>query len=295
MRPPAFLFDPPYTVLAPLRQTAAVVLDSPHSGSYYPNDFLRASRLKAIELRRSEDCYVDELFGEAVSAGAPLLKANFPRAYIDLNREPNELDPHLIDGPLPRTANASSVRVVGGLGTIPRVVSEGEEIYRSRISLREALARIADLYEPYHAALSRLMAETHASFGGALLIDCHSMPSSAAGSPVGGQPDIVLGDRHGVSCSTALVDRMEALFRAEGLKVQRNRPYAGGFITESHGHPARGFHAIQIEVNRAIYMNERTLQKLDRFPALKQSITGVLGELLPEVLGLLGAFSVAAE
>jgi N-formylglutamate amidohydrolase len=295
MRTPGFIFDPPYTIVAPVHQTASVVLDSPHSGSYYPPEFLRASRLRASELRRSEDCYVDELFSDAIAAGAPLLKANFPRAYIDLNREPNELDPHLIDGPLPRTANASSVRVVGGLGTIPRIVSEGEEIYRNKISLRDAMLRISELYEPYHAALSSLLATTQRKFGCALLVDCHSMPSSAAGSSPAGQPDIVLGDRHGVSCGTALVDRLESLLRAQGLRVQRNRPYAGGFITESYGRPARGLHAVQIEVNRAIYMNERTLARLDRFATLKRSIGAVLRDLLPEAQGLLSAFGVAAE
>src|SRR5262245_25198559 len=165
MHNPAGLFDPPFIILTPQRHSAAAVLNSPHSGSHYPQAFLASTRLQATALRRSEDCYVDELFASASNAGAPLLKANFPRAYLDLNREPNELDPHLIEGPLPRTANASSVRVVGGLGTIPRVVSEGEEIYRRKIPLGEALARIAQLYEPYHRALGELMAKTRASFG----------------------------------------------------------------------------------------------------------------------------------
>lgn len=295
MPPPANIFDPPYTIVNPATQTAAVVLDSPHSGSHYPAEFLKASRLQASELRRSEDCYVDELFADTVDAGAPLLKANFPRAYIDLNREPNELDPHLIDGPLPQSANASSVRVVGGLGTIPRVVSEGEEIYRRKISLADALSRISCLYEPYHAALSNLMSSTHGKFGSALLIDCHSMPSSAAGTTLSGQPDIVLGDRHGASCATAIIERMEQLFRSRGLRVQRNRPYAGGFITENYGKPAAGFHAIQIEVNRAIYVNERTLVPLERFAALKRTITEALSQLLPEVSGMISPLPVAAE
>ena len=295
MRPSSFIFDPPYTILHPAIQTAAAVLDSPHSGSHYPAEFLKASRLQAAELRRSEDCYVDELFADAVAAGAPLLKANFPRAYIDLNREPNELDPHLIDGPLPRSANASSVRVVGGLGTIPRVVSEGEEIYRHKISLADALARISGLYEPYHAALSGLMSSTHKMFGAALLIDCHSMPSSAAGTSLSGQPDIVLGDRHGASCATPLVERIEALFRSLGLRVLRNRPYAGGFITESYGRPSAGFHAVQIEINRAIYVNERTLEPLERFSTLKRLITETFRHFLPEVQSLIAPLRVAAE
>jgi N-formylglutamate amidohydrolase len=296
MHSPNDLFDPPFTILKPHRHSAAAVLNSPHSGSRYPQAFLASTRLQATALRRSEDCYVDELFASASPAGAPLLKANFPRAYLDLNREPNELDPHLIEGPLPRTANASSVRVVGGLGTIPRVVSEGEEIYRRKIPLAEALARIAQLYEPYHHALAELMAKARTNFGAALLIDCHSMPSTAASSsqnvPL---PDIVIGDRHGSTTTTALVERIENLFRRHGLKVQRNRPYAGGFITECYGRPAKGFHAVQIEINRAIYMNERTLVRHSGFSTLKQVNADVLKTLLPEVRDLISPLQAAAE
>lgn len=292
---PANLFDPPFTILRPERPSAAAVLNSPHSGSEYPRAFLSNTKLQATALRRSEDCYVDELFASAPDAGAPLLKANFPRAYLDLNREPNELDPHLIEGPLPRTANASSVRVIGGLGTIPRVVSEGEEIYRRKIPLSEALARIAQLYEPYHRALGDLMAKTRASFGAALLIDCHSMPSTAASSQTAPLPDIVIGDRHGSTTTAALVERLEHLFRRHGLKVQRNRPYAGGFITECYGRPSKGFHAVQIEINRAIYMNERTLVRHSGFSTLKQVNADMLRTLLPEVRDLISPLRAAAE
>jgi N-formylglutamate amidohydrolase len=296
MHNPADLFDPPFTILRPARQTAAAVLNSPHSGSHYPQAFLSTTRLQATALRRSEDCYVDELFASAAEAGAPLLKANFPRAFLDLNREPNELDPHLIEGPLPRTANASSVRVVGGLGTIPRVVSEGEEIYRRKIALGEALARIARLYEPYHKALADLMSATRQIFGAALLIDCHSMPSTAASSSaVAPLPDIVVGDRHGSTTTAALVERIEHLFRRHGLKVQRNRPYAGGFITECYGRPAKGFHAVQIEINRAIYMNERTLVRHSGFSALKKINAEILLALLPDVQSLISPLRAAAE
>jgi N-formylglutamate amidohydrolase len=297
MTDPADLFDPPFTILKPVRQTAAAVLNSPHSGSQYPAQFLKTTRLHPTALRRSEDCYVDELFAAAVDAGAPLLKANFPRAFLDLNREPNELDPHLIEGPLPRSANASSVRVVGGLGAIPRVVSEGEEIYRRKIPLSDALNRIAQLYEPYHAALAALMAATRSAFSAALLMDCHSMPSSAAGSASAAspQPDIVIGDRHGTSTSSALIERLEQLFRSHGLKVQRNRPYAGGFITECYGRPAVGFHAVQIEINRAIYMNEKTLSKSSGFAVLKNINADVLNKLLPDVQALIAPLRAAAE
>jgi N-formylglutamate amidohydrolase len=296
MRSPASLFDPPFTVLAPARQTVPVVFNSPHSGCHYPEDFLRVSRLAASTLRRSEDCYVDELFAAAVGCGAPLIKANFPRAYVDVNREPWELDPHLIDGPLPRNANTSSVRVAGGLGTIPRIVCEGEDIYYRKITIAEALARIRDLYEPYHAALADLLSRTRRTFGAAVLIDCHSMPSSAAangGSPA--NPDVVLGDRHGNSCADAIVDILEQKLRSTGLRVQRNRPYAGGFITETHGKPAQGYHAIQIELNRAAYLDERTLARQTRFEDVKRKLTAVLKSFLPEVENLAQPRRIAAE
>jgi N-formylglutamate amidohydrolase len=296
MRSPAILFDPPFTVLAPARQTVPVVFNSPHSGCHYPEDFLRVSRLAASTLRRSEDCYVDELFAAAVGCGAPLIKANFPRAYVDVNREPWELDPHLIDGPLPRNANTSSVRVAGGLGTIPRIVCEGEDIYYRKITMAEVLARIRDLYEPYHAALANLLSRTRRTFGVAVLIDCHSMPSSATangGSPV--NPDVVLGDRHGNSCADAVVDILEQKLRSTGLRVQRNRPYAGGFITETHGKPAQGYHAIQIELNRAAYLDERTLARQTRFEDVKRKLTAVLKSFLPEVESLVLPRRIAAE
>jgi N-formylglutamate amidohydrolase len=297
MNNPADLFHPPFLVLAPVEQTAAAVFNSPHSGSHYPAQFLSTTRLQPTALRRSEDCYVDELFASAVDAGAPLLKANFPRTFLDLNREPNEFDPHLIEGPLPRAANASSVRVVGGLGTIPRVVSEGEEIYRRKISLTDALARVAHLYEPYHAALAGLMSATRLKFGVALLIDCHSMPSSAASTaaPIVSQPEIVIGDRHGNSTDLILIERIEQLYRNHGLRVQRNRPYAGGFITERYGRPSEGFHAVQIEVNRASYMNERTLVRHSGFTALKAINASVLKALMPDVESLLSPRRAAAE
>jgi N-formylglutamate amidohydrolase len=248
-------------------------------------------------LRRSEDCYVDELFAAAVGCGAPLIKANFPRAYVDVNREPCELDPHLIDGPLPRNANTSSVRVAGGLGTVPRIVCEGEDIYYRKISIADALARITDLYEPYHAALAELLHRTRRTFGAAVLIDCHSMPSSAAANGVSPRtfPDIVLGDRHGNSCAEAVVDILERKLRAAGMRVQRNRPYAGGFITETYGKPEQGFHAIQIELNRAAYLDERTLARQTRFEDVKRKLTAVLKAFLPEVQNLVLPRRVAAE
>ena len=297
MPSPASLFDPPFTILSPARQTVPVVFNSPHSGCQYPEDFLRLSRLAACTLRRSEDCYVDELFAAAVGCGAPLIKANFPRAYVDVNREPGELDPNLIDGPLPPNANTSSVRVAGGLGTVPRIVCEGEDIYHRKISITDALARISELYEPYHAALADLLDRTRRTFGAAILIDCHSMPSSAAvgsGSSVT-NPDIVLGDRHGNSCADAVVELLEQKLRAVGMRVQRNRPYAGGFITETYGKPAQGLHAVQIEVNRAAYLDERTLVRQTRFDDVRRKLAAVLRAFLPEVHNLVLPRRIAAE
>src|SRR5262245_33311762 len=194
--------DPPFSVSYPQRLAVPCVFNSPHSGSRYPKSFLASSRLDPLTLRRSEDCHVDQLFAAAVTLGAPMLKANFPRAFLDVNREPWELDPAMFDGELPAFVNTGSARVAGGLGTIPRIVCEHEEIYSERLSFRDAERRIRSYYLPYHAMLQRLMSDTVAQFGVAILVDCHSMPSSAASGPAArtARPDIVLGDRDGSSC-----------------------------------------------------------------------------------------------
>jgi N-formylglutamate amidohydrolase len=270
---------PPYTLLRPKQQLAPVVFCSPHSGRVYPRAFLDASRLDAHTLRKSEDCFVDELFEPVVALGAPLLAARFPRAYLDVNREPYELDPELFSGRLPEYANTQSARVIGGLGTIARIVADMEEIYRERLPIGAGLERIEWLYRPFHAALADLLETTRRRFGLAVLIDCHSMPSASMGHPVGGRPHFVLGDRFGASCDAKLTRFIRDCLVGLGYDVQVNRPYAGGFITEYYGHPLRGVQSLQLEVNRALYLNEATLTKNKHFPALARTLADLASKV----------------
>jgi N-formylglutamate amidohydrolase len=257
----------PVVVHRPSRVTVPLVLSSPHSGRHYPVSFLEASRLDLARLRRSEDCFVEELFADAVSLGAPLLAARFPRAYIDVNREPFELDPELFSDALPDYANTRSLRVAGGLGTIARVVADGEEIYRAPMRTVDALQRIARLYRPYHQMLATLLEQATRRFGAAVLIDCHSMPSNGCGAT--NRPDFVLGDRFGTSCDPALTRHVSEVLKEMGYDVALNRPYAGGYITEHYGRPSLGAHALQLEVNRALYMDEQTLRPTRGFDQLR--------------------------
>jgi len=270
---------PDFEVLAPARQRLPLVFNSPHSGCVYPAEFLAASRLSEQAIRRSEDSFVDELFATVVERGAPLLKANFPRAWLDVNREPYELDPSMFSGRLPTYANIRSVRVAGGLGTIARIVSETEEIYARPLAVEEALARIERVYKPYHAALGRLLSETRAGFGIAVLIDCHSMPSTVRGIVGRTRSDVVIGDRYGVSCAPGLADLVCDIFTSHGYSVCRNKPYAGGYITEHYGKPAHGFHALQIEINRALYLDEQTLRRSDGFARVREDLAAVIDAL----------------
>lgn len=275
---------PPFDIRASAEQRVPFVFNSPHSGRHYPQRFLAMTRLDRNAIRRSEDCYVEELFSGAVALGAPMLAANFPRAYLDVNREPWELDPRMFVEPLPPHANIRSSRVAGGLGTVPRIVGEGQDIYAGRLPLAEAVARIEGVYKPYHEALRHLLTHTHAKFGVAVLIDCHSMPASIRIGENGIRPDFIIGDRFGASASSALSDHATGLLTAMGYTVAHNKPYAGGFITEHYGRPARGLHALQIEVNRGLYMNERTYQKTGGFDALSADLTRFVSDLmaLPE-------------
>jgi N-formylglutamate amidohydrolase len=252
-------FHKPFEIRRPTTPLSPIVFNSPHSGRDYPAAFLAESRLDEQGLRRSEDFMVDDIFGVAPSFGAPLLLAHFPRAYLDVNREPYELDPRMFEGRLPSFANTRSMRVAGGLGTIPRIVGDGHEIYRGRIPVTEAMGRIETIYRPYHLALRGLVQDAVRAFGEAVLIDCHSMPSASLGPEVGTRPDIVLGDRYGTSCAPHLMDTAQDLFECLGYSVSRNRPYAGGFITEHYGQPSAGVHALQIEINRSLYMDETTI------------------------------------
>jgi len=251
--------DAALTVLRPECQTAPVVFSSPHSGRDYPAAFVTASRLDPRSLRRSEDSFVDQLYSGVVARGMPLLAARFPRAYCDVNREAGELDPSMFAEPLPETANTRSPRVLAGLGIIPKVVASGADIYEAKLPLAEIETRLASCYRPYHRRLSGLLADTRSRFGWSLLVDCHSMPS--IGGPMDrdsglSRVDVVLGDCYGEACAPAITDTVEASFRALGYRVVRNTPYAGGHLTRSHGKPRRGSHALQIELNRALYMIE---------------------------------------
>ena len=296
-------FDPPFEVLEPRRLTSAVVLSSPHSGRVYPARFLQSAKLDAASLRRSEDAFVDELFTPAVELGAPLLRAHFPRCYLDLNREPYELDPRMFEGRLPAYVNTHSVRVAGGRGTIARVVGDSQEIYAKRLSVEDALRRIEDLHKPYHAALEGLVGRAVRHFGLAVLVDCHSMPSSSISGTVDPSAwrddkvrvDFVLGDRHGTSCSASFVDAAEGQLRRFGYTVERNKPYAGGFITEHYGHPQAGRHALQIEINRALYMKEKTLEYGPGFDTLSRRLAAVIAAISDVADAGHGSVRVAAE
>jgi len=248
----------------PARQTVPLVFSSPHSGRNYPAEFTATSKLDAMQLRRSEDAFVDEIFAAAPDFGAPLLRALFPRAYVDVNREAYELDPTMFDEPLPDYVRTNSPRITAGLGTIPRIIADGAGIYKGKLKFKQAQQRIETCHRTYHQTLKQLIKQTRSEFGGAVLIDCHSMPSAGAPgvrSQVLKNLDMVLGDCHGVSCATVLTDVAENTLVALGYRVQRNQPYAGGFITRHYGRPHKGQHALQIEINRALYMDECAIQR----------------------------------
>lgn len=270
-----------YEILRPTEQSLPLVLASPHSGTRYPPDFLRASRLDDRSLRKSEDTYVDEIFAQAPALGAPLLRARFPRAFLDANREAYELDPAMFADRLPPWVNTRSARVAAGLGTIPRIVASGEEIYRAKLDLAEAFARIDRFYHPYHAALSALVEETRSRFGFHVLLDCHSMPSSSGPLETGGrlQADFVLGDRHGSACSPRLMNVADDYLRSLGYRVNRNTPYAGGFTTRHYGRPKTGRHALQIEINRALYMEEATYERKPHLEMLARQMSDLVARL----------------
>lgn len=284
-----------FEVREPELQRIPFVYNSPHSGRRYPPSFVEHSRLDASAIRRSEDHYVDELFSAATDLGAPLLLAHFPRAFLDVNREPYELDPRMFDGALPPFANVNSVRVAGGLGTIPRIVAENMEIYPRRLPVEEALQRIDTIYKPYHACLRRLIARTHVRFGFGVLIDCHSMPGNirVAGSNV--RPDFIVGDRYGTSASAELSRAAMSILEELGFVAVRNKPYAGGFITEHYGRPARGLHALQIEVNRSLYVDETNLRKKAAFSQVAEGIACFMRQMADYVEEFAADSALAAE
>ena len=287
--------DPPYELHEPKDWRGPVLFNSPHSGRVYPRAFLTSSRLDLATLRRSEDSFVDDLILGVVARGYPVMRAHFPRCYIDVNREPYELDPRMFDGRLPSFANTRSMRVAGGLGTVARVVGDAQEIYDQRISVDDALQRIESLYKPYHRALRKVFTRVHREFGAAVLIDCHSMPSATGAKDDRPRADVVLGDRYGTSCVGAVAETIEATLRSLGYVVSRNKPYAGGFITEHYGNPSAGLHSIQLELNRALYMDERRYDRATSFARVAADLEILADRLAALPLEELRPYRAAAE
>jgi len=271
-----------FEVRQPERALSPCIFTSPHSGANYPAAFVEASRLDPVALRGSEDAFIDELFAAAPAHGAPLLSALYPRAFVDMNREAWELDPAMFDGELPHFVNTASQRVSGGLGTIARVVSNCSEIYAHKLPFAEAERRIREIYMPYHNALKDLIACTQDAVGCAVIVDCHSMPS--IGGPMDEdkgrhRADIILGDRFGSSCNNVVTDTAEETFQGLGYSVTRNLPYAGGFTTRNYGRPIGGIHTLQIEMNRALYMNEEDITRGPDFSTIQGHMQVVVERL----------------
>lgn len=285
--------SPPFSVMHPPRQAGPVVFASPHSGRDYPAALLAETRLDAVALRRSEDCFVDELFDAAPRHGAPLLAAHFPRAWCDVNREQWELDPGMFEEALPGFVNIGSARVGAGLGTIPRVVTSGEAIYRRKLRFAEAEERMRQCWSPYHDALAGLIRSTRETFGACLLIDCHSMPglvraAAGQGRAMGlAAPDFVLGDAHGTACAPRITAHVEAALAGLGYTVRRNDPYAGGYVTRHYGRPRKDVHVLQIEIARPLYMNEQDLRRSAGFEGLRGQMAVLIETLVREAPGLL--------
>jgi N-formylglutamate deformylase len=269
----------PFTLLQPAEQTTPLVFVSAHSGRDYQASFVAAARLDPVGLRRSEDGFVDELFAAAPAHGAPLLAATFPRAFCDANREAWELDPAMFEEPLPDWVNTTSPRVGAGLGTIARVVASGESIYRHKLRFAEAERRVRGYWQPFHERLEALIARTRRQFGRCLVIDCHSMPAAVqphAGAGARNGADIVLGDAHGTTCGPRTARLIEQTLEGLGYRVRRNDPYAGGFITRHYGRPREHVEAVQIEINRALYMDEARIEKLPGFAQVQRDMADLI-------------------
>jgi N-formylglutamate amidohydrolase len=279
----------PVLVAQPERQTAPFIFASPHSGRLYPASFARQSRLDPVTLRKSEDAFVDELFAAMPSLGAPLIAARFPRAFVDVNRAPGEIDPAMFDAPLHSAIGPRTPRVAAGLGIIPRIVRDGVEIYGSRLPAQEAHFRIEHFYRPYHAALAKLVAETRALFGIAIVVDCHSMPPPSRGS------DIVIGDCYGEAAAAELIVGAQRALIEQGFAIARNTPYAGGYTTNLYGKPDSGLHALQVEISRALYLDESRIEKTSAFADTKERLTRFAQRLLAGTWGGLARRQAAAE
>jgi N-formylglutamate amidohydrolase len=283
---------PPYHLDRPHELLTPVVVASPHSGRHYPLEFLRASMLDERSIRSSEDAFMDRLVAAAPGLGAPLIAAQYPRAWLDLNRSPEEMDPGVVEG-VGRVVQTP--RISSGLGVIPRVVANGRAIYRGKLTRAEAEARITQVWRPYHTALDGLMSEAQAAFGEAVLLDFHSMPHEAldgVARPGQRRPEVVLGDRFGASAAGEVVDALEDGFLSEGLRVVRNAPFAGAFVAQHYGRPARGRHAVQIEIDRSLYMNERMIRPNANFDSVRRLITSVIDRV---ILSRPGRVPLAAE
>lgn len=283
----------------PKRQTLPLVVASPHSGRVYPESFVARSRLPLARLRSSEDSFVDEIFAAAPALGAPLLQAHFPRVYVDVNREPYELDPAMFSTPLPSYVTTRNARIAAGLGTIARVVSNSEPIYGDKLTFSEADQRIKAFYDPYHKALAALIEETRALFGFCILLDCHSMPSGATQQRAGQANraktiDAVLGDCHATACAPVVTGQAERHLIELGYAVRRNNPYAGGFVTRHYGRPRDGIHALQIELNRALYMDEARIERLPSIAGISEDMASLVAALGAIQLPAIG-FDLAAE
>jgi len=268
-----------YTLRTPSVCTTSVIFASPHSGRSYPNTFLKQTILDELGVRSSEDAYVDDLIAAAPDLGAQTILANLPRAYIDLNRAEDELDAAVVAG-VPRMGH--NPRVASGLGVIPRVVSNGRAIYRGKLTLAEAQMRVTRYWRPYHAQLRTMIGATKAQFGHAILIDCHSMPHEAIASLRDGQgrrPDVVLGDRFGAAASGPVTEHIEAAFASAGLVTVRNAPFAGAYITQAYGRPAQDVHVVQVEIDRALYMDEAQVRPHDGFEAFRAKLTEAMVEI----------------
>ena len=278
------------SLYAPNRQTSALVIASPHSGRCYSPEFLRMVRLGMTALRRSEDCFVDELFSDARGLGTPFLCALFPRCFVDVNRSPAELDRKMFTGVLPFYSDTKSERVISGMGVIPRLAASGAEIYPQLLPISIARQRLLGHYFPYHKTLRQLLMETREQFGHAILLDCHSMPSKLFMGRSEPTFDIVLGDRHGKSCSSYIIDKVETVLVGQGYTVGRNTPYAGGFTSEYYGHPKHGIDVLQIEISRALYMDERALRRSPGMPMVRANMASLI-----ENLGQSQSLTQAAE
>jgi N-formylglutamate amidohydrolase len=264
----------PVVITAAPRATP-VIIALPHSGAHYPEELRASSRLSALTLRRSEDAFLGKLLGGAGALGITTIATPFARAFVDVNRDPADIDPVLIGAPA--QVRGLSERAAAGLGVVPRIVGAGIDIYDCALTPAAVQQRIAAVHAPYHRALAQLLDQTCARHGYAVLLDVHSMPSGK----VHGRPlaNIVLGDRKGQSCALALRRCAQHSLEAQRLRVACNDPYAGGYTTEYYGAPQRSVHVLQIEIDRSLYMDETQMRPHAGFVDLQNALHGAVSML----------------